>query len=689
MRYRWTVLILSCLGIAVLWPAATYAERLNLYVATQGNDAWSGRLAESNEAQNDGPLASLEGARDTIRTLKQEKALPAQGVTVTVRGGTYALAKPFELSAGDSGTEAAPIAYAAASGEEVRLTGGIVVEGFEVVTDPAVLKSLDEGARNKVLQADLKALGIADFGPADKGGAELFFNDTPMTQSRWPNEGFVRIVDIVERDGHKIHGIEGSKVGKFLYEDERPARWLEEKDPWLHGYWFWDWSDQRQPIASIDPAAKTIALKPPYHSYGYRRKQWYYAFNMLSELDRPGEWYIDREAGILYFWPPKAIETAATVVSVLPSLVVMKETSFVTFRGFTLEACRGTTITVSGGRRVQLADCVMRNAGGSGAGLSGIEHSAVGCEVYLTGGGGISLSGGDRSTLTPGRLCADNNHIHDYARVNRMYAPGISLHGVGNRATHNLIHTAPHIAISFGGNDHLIEFNEIHDVCMESNDAGAIYTGRNWTMRGHMIRYNYFHDITGFEDRGCVGVYLDDMFSSATIYGNVFYRVTRAAFIGGGRDCTVENNIFVDCRPALHVDARALNWAGYHADDWIKEAQEKGTLLGVAYNKAPYSERYPPLVKILDENPKAPMGNLIARNICWGGKWDDVEKIARPFLTFEDNLIDEDPRFVDAEKHDYRLKEDSPAHKLGFKPIPVGEMGLKTKPAFPWLASTP
>ena len=233
------------------------------------------------------------------------------------------------------------------------------------------------------------------------------------------------------------------------------------------------------------------------------------------------------------------------------------------------------------------------------------------------------------------------------------------------------------MAIGFGGNDHVIEFNEIHSVCYESNDAGAIYAGRNWTMRGHVIRYNYLHHINGFEGRGCVGVYLDDMFASAAIAGNVFYKVTRAAFIGGGRDCTIENNIFVDCNPALHVDARALGWAqAITPTNGSRKAQEKGTISGIAYNKPPYSERYPALVNILDDEPKAPKGNVIARNICLGGKWDDIEEIARPYLTMKDNLVDEDPLFVDAAKLDFRLKEDSPAFKLGFKPIPIEKIGL-------------
>ncbi len=231
-----------------------------------------------------------------------------------------------------------------------------------------------------------------------------------------------------------------------------------------------------------------------------------------------------------------------------------------------------------------------------------------------------------------------------------------------------------------GGNDHLMEFNEIHHVCLESNDAGAIYAGRNWTMRGNVIRHNYLYEILGFEERACVGVYLDDMFSSAAIEGNVFYRVTRAAFIGGGRDCSVTNNIFVNCTPALHVDARALGWAHYHADQWIEEARTEGTLQGVQYNKPPYSERYPELVGMLEDEPKAPKGNLIARNIFYGGRWDGIHDAARLYLRLEDNLMDEDPRFVDVEMRDFRLREDSPAFALGFEPIPIERIGRYEDP---------
>ena len=114
-----------------------------------------------------------------------------------------------------------------------------------------------------------------------------------------------------------------------------------------------------------------------------------------------------------------------------------------------------------------------------------------------------------------------------------------------------------------------------------------MYAGYNPAMRGHMIRYNYFHHVYGFEGRGCNGVYLDDMFCSATIFGNVFYQVPRAAFIGGGHDNVVENNIFVDCKPALHVDARMMGWAAASVPIMKQRLEE------VPYQEEPWRSRYP------------------------------------------------------------------------------------------------
>ncbi len=669
--------VCTALGSTETNAAADAKPGRILFVSAIGNDNWSGTVAEPRG--DDGPFATLRQARDAIRKMKADGGLPEGGIEVHVRGGRYALAESLEFTSDDSGTPESRVTYRAASGEEVRLSGGRPVDHFTPVTDEAILARLDESVRGKVYQADLKALGIVDLGEVAASGKrlELFFNDLPMRISRWPNEGFVQIVDVVAETPLDVRGTKGDRSGKIVYDGDRPTRWVAETDAWLHGYWFWDWAEQRMKVQSIDTDKKVVTLAAPQHGYGYRKNQWYYAFNALCEIDEPGEWYLDRTTGVLYFYPPAPIDQGRAEVSAIPTLVTMKDVSHVTLRGFIMEGARNDGMTISGGAAVRVEACTFRNLGEWAVRVSGgTDHGVVGCDVYQTGAGGIALSGGDRKTLTPAGHFALNNHIYEFSRFTRVYQPGITLQGVGNRAAHNLIHNAPHMGMGFGGNDHLIEFNEIHSVSYESNDAGAIYTGRNWTMRGNMIRHNYLHHISGFRNKGCVGVYLDDMFSSADIIGNVFHKVTRAAMIGGGRDCRIENNVFVDCTPAVHVDARALGWAHGHADMWLKEAGEKGTLSGIAFDKPPYSERYPALATILEHEPKAPVGNVIAKNIFQGGRWDGIHTGARPYVKLADNLIDIDPHFIAPENHDFRLRDDSPAWALGFKSIPIEKIGL-------------
>jgi len=653
--------LLSMGGVAM--GAAT------LHVSPSGKD--------TNAGTADAPLATLEAARDAIRAMKQAGGLPRYGVTVEVAPGAYALGAPFRLEAGDSGAPDAPITYRAQPGAEVRLSGGVTVAGFRLVDDPAILDRLEPQARGQVYQADLRALGVTDLGEIQGANRlELFFDDQPMTLARWPNADFVRIVDLVGGEPVDVRGTKGDMVPRFMYEGDRPKRWAGEKDVWMHGYWFWDWSDQRQKVESIDADARIISLVGPPHVYGYRVGQWYYALNLLCELDTPGEYYVDRETGLLYFWPPRPPDQGRTVVSVAGNLVEMKDVSHVRLRGFTVEAARGNGITVEGGTACGVLGCTLRNLGSWAVRVSGgTQHTVAGCDVYGVGDGGIALSGGDRLTLTPCGHVADNNHVHHYGRWNRMYQPAIALDGVGCSATSNLIHDAPHEAISFGGNDHRMERNEIYNVCTESNDAGAIYSGRDWTMRGTLIRNNYLHHITGFRGEGCVGVYLDDMFCGTEISGNVFYQVTRAAFIGGGRDNSVANNVFVDCSPALHIDDRAMNWASYHVGTTMKERLD-----AMPFAKPPWSDRYPELLTIWEDEPAAPKGNSVVRNICVGGRWDEVSEAIRGLVTFDGNMVDGDPGVVDAAKQDFRLREDSPAYAAGFEPIPFDRIGLYESP---------
>ncbi len=663
-----------CGVLSALLLIAGGSTNADVYVAPNGDD--------SNAGTEDRPFQTLQRAKDAVREQIAQQKDARSPITVWIGDGEYPIAETIELSEQDSGTKDAPVVWRAEPGEEVRLMGGrrIPAEAFRPVADAAIVERWVPDARKHVVQADLKAQGITEFGgilPDGKRG-ELFFNDQALTLARWPNKGFVKIVDVTGGQPVDIRGTVGDAAGKIIYDDDRPRRWIGENDAWLHGYWFWDWTEDYQKIASIDPATKIIELAPPQHNYGYRKGQQYYAVNVLAELDEPGEWYLDRTSGVVYLWPPEPIENARIVFSTLESPVVrLNNTSYVTLRGLTVETTRGDGIRVEGGRLNRIAGCTVRNVGASAIVIDGgRDNGAVSCDVYQVNAG-IRIGGGDRTTLTPAGNFATNNHVHDFARLKRTYMPAIELTGVGNRADHNLVHDAPHWAISFLGNENVMEFNEIHDVCRETGDVGVFYTGRDWTVRGNVIRYNFIHHVSGPGLFGAQGVYLDDCASGTTVFGNVIYKTSRAMLIGGGRDNVIENNLMLDCKDSIHFDNRGLNWMHDHVDPGGIMPQR---LAAMPYRQPPWSERYPQLLTLLDDQPAAPKGNVIRLNVIdrCGPMYlaDEVVKFGK----IGDNLVtDEDVGFQDAGAMDFRLRDDSPVLKQlpAFQRIPFEQIGLQ------------
>ena len=676
--FRSPTLLLSLLLCLFAFGTGTKAAApLTLYVSPQGRDGAAGSLHA--------PLATLAGARDRLRALKRAGRLPRTGATVLLRGGTYFQRETFALTAGDD-LSPAPVTYAAFPGETVRITGGQKVRGWQAVTDPAILGRLDPAARGHVLQADLKAQGITDFGqmsprgfahPVTPAGLELFFRDAPMTLARWPNEG-------ADRWAHVAGAAADQGADHFTYDGDRAARWAKADDAWVYGYWQFDWADGYTKILGVDAAHHQIRTEKAGGLLAYTPGHRWYALNLLEELDTPGEWYLDRTSGLLYFWPPSDIGAGHPIVSLTRDLIHMDGVSNVTLRGLTLEACRGDAITIQGGSHDLVEGCRVLGAGDRGVTIAGATDSGVrGGEVSGTGEGGITLSGGDRKTLTPGRDFVVNCRLHNYSRWARTYRPGVGVDGVGNRVAHNLIYDAPHNAILLGGNDHVIEYNEIHHVCLETGDSGAFYMGRDWTMRGNVIRFNYFHDLTAAggvpgEYHDVMAIYLDDTAAGTTIFGNLCVRAGHAVLIGGGRDNVVTNNVFVACRPAVSLDARGLGWAAKSlapGGDWGMQAR----LAAVPYDKSPYSTRYPHLADVLADNPNAPKYVAIQHNVAvrcpdWLQVSDKADKL--PGITIGDNLTDADPLFVDAAHGDYRLKPNSPAFALGFQRLPLEKMGL-------------
>ena len=670
------------------------------YVSPQGNDSWSGRRPESDAAGNDGPFATLARAREAQRA-EAQRAAGAPG-TVWLRGGDYVLSESFALDARDSGRPDAPASYCAYSGEKPRLLGGCPITGFLPVSDPAVLGRLCPAARDHVVVADVQALGLRDYGRLRSRGfgrslssagsaegyrqpaahLELFYGGRPMTLARWPNEGFVTIADIVAPKPDDHGGVIGTLEAGFYYAGDRPRTWQPSDDIWIHGYWAWDWANSYERIAFIDLDKRLIRTAPPYGHYGFRAGNRFYFLNVLEELDAPGEYYVDAVHGKLYFWPPESPVGAEALISVLETpLVTLDGAAHVSIRGLTLEAGRGAGLVVIDGEDVCVQGCAFHNLGTDAVVIErGARHRVSRCEIHDVGDSGITVTGGDRRTLAACGHQVDNNHIYRIARWSRTYCTAVNTTGVGIRVAHNLIHDLPHTAILYWGNDHLIEYNHIHHVTLETGDAGAIYTGRDYTTRGNVVRFNYIHDTGGY-GMGSMGIYLDDCVSGQAVYGNLLVRLHRAIQIGGGCDILVENNVFVDCNPAIWVDARGMD----PAPVWVNMIHQTMRQRYEEMNprQPPFSRRYPELLALNLESyfdARAgipPLNVVVTRNISVGGIWVESSwhKDAHTHVTWAANLIDADPQFVDAAHGDYRLRGTSPALGLGFAPLPLDRIG--------------
>ena len=656
------MITIGLIALALLHPVAPDLSHeqevgpLILFVSPEGNDAWSGDLEAPDPEGKDGPLATFQACQAKVREHLRTRATDRRGVTVFIREGVYRFTSPLRFTAQDGGESDAPLVWRAFPGEHVVISGGVPLPRPTKLTDEAFRRRLPETARPHVLFLDLGLAGIADYGTvAQQGspGMELFQEGLRMQPARWPNDGWATIADVPQRGDSALNpglareqrydGVPaGRHFGRIAYTGNRPSLWGDVDQIFLHGYWTFDWSDSYQRIRSIEPDLSEIVLAPPHHHYGYTKNQRYRAVNVLEELDAVGEWFLNRRTGHLLFWPPDSLDLDQLEVSSLEEpLVTLEGANSLTLRGFIFTVSRGPGVVIRGGKGNLIAGCIFSNLGDDAVIIDGGTDNAVrSCDIFDVARGGIRLSGGDRATLTPGGNVVQNNHIHHWSRWLRTGSYAVTLDGVGNTVAHNLIHDAPFEAMYLKGNDHVVEYNEIHHVTQETGDAGALHTGRNWTWRGNVIRHNYFHDLKGPGLHGVMGVYLDDWASGFHVHGNLFYRAGRATLIGGGRDNVVENNVYIECSPSVHVDARGLGWAKYYFDGTHPVLFT--TMEDMHIASPPYSERYPELRSYLEGNPAIPRDNRITQNISWGGRWLDVydyNAFDLSVLTIRDNLV--------------------------------------------------
>ena len=356
--------------IASLFYVLCLAVNVNaqdIYVSTNGNN--------NNPGTKEKPVASLEAARNLIRQYKATNDLPKQGITVWIGKGQYDQSKPFVLNEHDSGEPNTPIVWRTLPSEQASITGGkkIPSEKFKKVTDRSVLKRLSKNATKNVLQVNLKELGIYDYGEIKQYGhamsvtpapIEVFFNNDALTLARYPNEGYIKIGKVIDKGSVPRNRDYSNRGAIFEYTDLTHNKWKGLKGVWFQGSFMYGFADDNILVESINTKKKQVKLaNPSLYGVGSDRDfRHYVAYNILEELDSPGEWYVDKKSGILYLWPPKNINNSTVMVSILEDPIICLEgASYVTIRDLTIEVGRGIGVYIERGSNNLIAGCNLEN----------------------------------------------------------------------------------------------------------------------------------------------------------------------------------------------------------------------------------------------------------------------------------------------------------------------------------------
>lgn len=667
-----TVLLNAWIGIGMVVKAADFISD-EIYVSIAEGLNGNGTFGS--------PFTSLEAARDYIRKLRtQGYKLPDGGVTVFLRGGTYMLDKSFELTDKDGGEEGKPIVYKSYDGETAVLVGGAVLGGsdFRKVDNDIINSRLRRNAKGKVYHINLKELGYSySEDLSNPPSVELFMNGAAMSLARYPNSGYMLTGTVVDpgsiprntlndRIGTKDYIPPEQYVDRgaiWKYIDPRHEYWASASDMWIYGMLKYNWAVQRLPVEYIKPSTGEIkTLKP--HTYGVDPSKEYYVYNVLEEIDLPGEYFINRKNGDIYMFPIDDMENSEIIITLLEKpLFDIDGAKNITLSSLKLQGVISQAVSIKNCEEVLVVNCDISQTYKNAVSISKSKNTGVvSSKIYDVGAGGVFVEGGDRQTLEPANNFAVNNHVFRFQRVDSNYTSAVSLSGVGNRAAFNEMNDAAHLAMQFSGNDHVIEYNEIHDVLKEMDDMGAIYSGREWTWRGTKIYNNYFHNLypqIANVHLGAQAIYLDDGMSGIDVRYNVFADSTRAYWLNGGRNNDFMHNLVINQELGIYSDI--MNWSPLTPNSTILVR-----LTQVPYQSSAYS-KYPNLANILDDEPQLPKYNNIVGNALVNSKGfsssqlrtvtlDDLKVLGK----IENNVsYTGNPGFANYEMKDYSLKPDS------------------------------
>ncbi|MBP3360930.1 MAG: hypothetical protein J6N52_08770 [Clostridia bacterium] len=553
----------------------------DIYVAQNGSDENNGTASS--------PLKTVSAALARVSSFNSNKEYEGKNITVQVADGNYNIAKPVNITEGTISNLGSLTIRGI--GNNVRFYGGIKVKGsdFKKVTDISTLSMFDKSVEGKIY-----SLNLADYNVnvSYKDGTNInndpiftsiCYNNRSEQIAKYPNEGY---------------GVGTTRIGKDSENRKTQVKsadiknWKNIEEAWIRGFFLYDWDLVRGKIASITDSVtgtdidstitgKTLTLQQMFcgsmpadnlRPITSQNKEWF-VYNIPSELDTEGEYVIKNN--VLYYYPTESdvvnskFNNADIIINTSTSnLININSSNNVTISNVTFENTQGYFIDAKADN-VSILGCKFTN-GMTAVNIYGNYNTVLSCDFKNLGGSGIIIGGGDVNTLTASHSKLENCLFDKVSQIDRTNCSPVVLTGCGVTAAKNTITDTPHLALSYTGNNHIIEYNDIYNCLTDnSSDAGIIYTGNDLSNLGTVSRYNYIHD----SNSGLGAIYYDDWLSGQSAVGNVFENISQVMLVHGGVYNTFRNNIVVNAdigTTVTHKDRfKTINGVKYNVWDEI------------------------------------------------------------------------------------------------------------------------
>lgn len=634
-----------------------------IFVSTVGDDSGDGSEEE--------PLRTLEKAIDVANEMREDSD---KLIEILLREGTYSVTNTIKII--NSQKDDSLLKISAYQDEKVTINAGVDIplSAMSIADSDFTNAIIDKPNAGSVLQYNLKDAQIEDFGEISLRGhlisdekeaqAELSLNGEVQKLAGWPNgeyTGLIKPTDSNEYGKRTKSGIANGCSFKVNYD--RPSQWSKPEQAWLSGTIGPNYEFDYYPVSRFDSEEKRVYL-----SRGALEKYYtepYYRFeNVPEELDEPGEYYIDRQSGMLYFYPPEDApkDSVLTITMSTPTLDVsgkapnsmfrIENSKNIVFENLIFKGGRGSAITGKNNSNIKFINCEINSFGENGIRFDASTDITISdCKIHDVGQDGILfVSCGNYQTLSPSNIVVSNNDIYNFARLERSYKTGIDFgyRCVGATAANNHIHNGPHAGMIFYGVNNDIYGNEFDNLVTEFSDMDALYCNNSnypWE-RGNKIHNNYFHDIgkssmNGRHQINVRAIRTDNRGCGLNIYENLFYNIGDGgngngnngigAITAEGTRNRIFNNLFVDCNEAyfntlqykeietaddgtLYPDT-IINSSGVEVANTINGAKVADLKKQMENYLPVYGKQFPELYKYFYEHPNMSKTNEFKNNM--------------------------------------------------------------------------